>query len=811
VFKSYILVALRRLTRERLYVSINVFSLGLGIASFLILMLYMRSELTYDRHHANYDRIYRITTRFDNANAAEQRFALTQDGIGPILVKDYPQLGQQVRFRPSTQNVLAYRDTQRKWDRVYLTDPAVFDVFTHKVIYGDPTRALQAPYSVAISETLAKYYFGTDNPIGKSLSSGAYSYSVTLVFADLPENSHLKYDALFPMSLMEVFLPGFSSNYQRSLWAVGIYTYLLVPTGFERGAFATIAQEFNDRYMKERAVQLNTSFTASLQPLGDLHFGEKLDGDLPTGNIFYVYGFAAVAVFVLLVACINYVNLAIARATKRAKEVGMRKVLGASQTQLVAQFLGESLVFTAAALLVGLLLLVAALQLTPIGSLMGKDQLLALGSDPPAILGILALGIGVGVLSGLYPALYLSSISPLAALTQVKRSWRTGFSMRQVLVFLQISISIGVIACTLLMIDQMRYVHDKPLGFDKANRLIVALRGYEVIKNLKTIKSELRRQPGIADVLTITQPPGTGHFINLFSVETEAGTMEPTGMDRFVVGLNFVAALGIDVIEGRGFSQDIPTDAREAVMVNESFVKKMGWTVPVGKRFQIGLSTARVVGVVEDFHYASLHNTVGPLMIQPIADQFDNVPENQKPLLTTSMIIVMSGEQLPATVERAQQVIAKFDPKSSFEPVFLEDRLNDLYASETDLMTLTGIFAGICIFIAIIGLFGLAAFTTEQRTREIGIRKVLGASDRQIVRLLSQHLVPLVVVAAVPASLLSYYVIDKWLQRFAYHAAIHWVTFLLSTAVVAVVALLTVMLQSLVAARSEPMAALRHE
>jgi putative ABC transport system permease protein len=812
MFKSYVIIALRKLAREKLYVSINIFSLALGIASFLILALYLRSELTYDMHHVNHARIYRVVTNFNNATTAqEQRFAFSQDGIGPLLVKDYPQLGQQVRFRSSTQNVLSYEDNRRKWDRIFLTDPAVFDVFTHKILYGDPKQALATPYSIAISQTFARYYFGDQNPIGKTLSSGAYNYSVTLVFADLPENSHLKYDALLPMSLMDVFLPGFSSNYARTLFGVGIYTYLMVPPDFQRSSFTAITQEFADRYMKTQMTQLKTQFKAELQPLGDLHFGDKLDGDLPTGNIFYVYGFAAVAIFILLIACINYMNLATARATKRAKEVGMRKVLGASKSQLIGQFLGESATFTLLALLVGLALVEIALALTPIGSLMGKEQLLAARSDPSVLLGVLLLSALVAVGSGLYPALYLSAISPLAALTQVKRSWRTGFSMRQVLVLLQIGISIGVIACTLLMTNQMRYVHGKPLGFDKENRLIVTLRGYDVIKNLKTIKDELRREPGVLNALTISAPPGTGHSINLVAVETESGTMEPTGLDRFFVGFNFVDALNVKVVEGRGFSEEIATDAREAVIVNQSFVKKMGWTQPLGKRYQAGPAMARVIGVVEDFHYASLHNAVGALAIQPMSDQFGNVPPNQRALVTASIIVVLSGEQLRSAMDRVQAVIAKFDPKFEFEPVFLEDRLNDLYKSETNLMKLTGIFAGICILISIMGLFGLAAFTTEQRTKEIGVRKVLGASDGQIVGMLSKHLLPLVAIAAVPATLLSYYAIDKWLQRFAYHTDIGWLTFMLATLAVAAVAFATVALQSLKTARGEPVDALRYE
>jgi putative ABC transport system permease protein len=814
MLKSYITIALRKLSREKLYVSINIFSLALGIASFLILALYLRSELTYDRHNANHERIYRLTTHFSTADGRVDRFAVSQIGFGPMLVADYPQIGKQVRFRNSQQSVLRYEEIEKRWDDIYLADPTVFDIFTHKVIYGDIKTAFDNPRSIAISQSFAQHYFGDENPIGKTIVGPSLSFAVTLVFADLPENSHLKYNALFPMSLMEVFDPNFTKSYQNTLFNVGIYTYLMLPEGGKPAELTTLSKQFVEQHMRGGLTRFKSDFEARYQPLTDIHFGEKLEGDRPTGNIFYVYGFMAVAIFILLVACINYMNLATARATKRAKEVGMRKVLGASQGQLIAQFLGESFTFTFVALVVGLIFVEIALAATPIGTLMGKDNLLSALNEPTAVLSAVGLSFLVALVAGLYPAFYLSSISPLAALTQVKRSWRTGFSMRQALVVSQLIISIGVIACTFLMTDQMNYIHDKPLGFGKENRLVVTLRGYDVVKNVKTLKNELRAQPNVVDVTTISQVPGTGNWVNLIPAETNEGTFEPVSMDRTAIGMNFVQAMGLELVAGRGFSEEIATDAREAVLVNESFVKKMGWKEPLGKRFQMGQSGTnflRVVGVVKDFHYSSLHNTIGPMAINPMNDEIGNVPELQKALTTTSIIVVMNGENIRKTVDSVKDVISKFDPKFNFEPVFLEDRLTEMYKSETNLMKLTGIFAAICILISILGLFGLAAFTTEQRTKEIGIRKVLGASDGQVIGLLSKHLAPLIAIAAIPASIGGYYAIDKWLQRFAYHTEIGIGSFVIAIVAVTVVALATVALQSLKTARAEPVDALRYE
>ena len=812
MLKNYILIALRKLSREKAYVLINIASLALGMAGFLVLALYLRSELTYDQHHVNHERIYRLTGHFHMAaKADEDHFAVSQVGLGPLLVKDFPQLGEQVRFRPSTQNVLTYEDNVRQWDRIYLTDPNVFDVFTHTILYGDPKQAFASPYSIAISETFAKHYFGAANPIGKTLSSGAFNYVVTLVFADLPENTHLKYDALFPMSLMEVFTPGFSASYATSLWNVSIFTYLMVPEDFDPASFDAIQAKFFETYMTDVGRELKATFEPRLQKLTEIHFGEKLAGDLPIGNIFYVYGFAAVALFILVVACINYVNLATARAAKRAKEVGMRKVLGATRSQLVMQFLGESLTFTGIALVIAAAVIYLALALTPLGSLMGRERLLAELAAPSVIGGMLLVALAVGVLSGVYPALYLSSISPLAALTHVRRSWKTGLSLRQVLVFVQLAISIGVVACTALMLDQMRYIHQKPLGFDKDNRLIVTLRGYDVIKNMPAIKSELRRLDNVLDVAITSVPPGMGNWINVVPTETNEGTMEQVSMHRVAVGLNFIDTMKIQMVAGRGFSEDIPSDLREAVIVNEAFVAKMGWTQPLGKRMKLGQQTARVVGVAKNFHYSSLYNEIGPMMMNPTADVPPPVPENQKALVATNFIIAMSGNALQDTLRAIESVLTRFDPKLNFEPVFLDDRLNGMYKSEANLMKLTGVFAGVCILISVMGIFGLAAFTTEQRTKEIGIRKVLGALDSQIIAMLSRPLLWLVLIAAVPASYVGYRAIDTWLQRFAYHDEIDTSMFVLATLAVCVVALATVVLQSLRTTNANPVDALRYE
>jgi len=809
MFRMYFITALRRLAKEKIYVVINVLSLALGIACFLILSLYLRSELTYDQHHSKHDRIYRIMSEFSTSG----RFAGSSEGIGPLLTQDYPQLGDYVRIRPATQNDLSYGDISFSWEDIYIVDENIFEVFDQETIYGNPETALSEPYTIAISESLSKTYFGDRNPIGEILDGDGFSMQVTLVFADLPENTHLQYDAVYPYSMMDVFIADFESTYIPSLWGFSTYTYLLVPPEFDPESFASISDSFYQQYMAEEGELRNASFRAELQPLRSIHFGEKLAADRPSGNIFYVYGFAAVAILILLVACINYMNLATARATKRANEVGMRKVMGAGRGQLIGQFIGESLIFTFGALIVGLLMVEIALNLTPIGSLMGKEDLLANFTDPTMVLWVVLLTIGVSVVSGLYPAFYLSSISPMAALTRVNGSWRNGLSIRQVLVLAQLSISIGVIACTLLMSAQMRFVANMSLGFNTENRVLINLRGADMIEAIPTLKSELIAHSNILDVVQSNYIPGNGSSTRTVDVETNEGVMSPEGVDIIITGSNYMNGMGVEVIEGRGFSEEFISDEIESIMVNASMVRRMGWDEPLGKRIgnRDDNSLRTVIGVTRDFHYASLHNAVGDLVIYPTQTNYEIVPAASRTFLRSSIVVNISGENIGATLETIGSTIRQFEPDHIFDPIFLDDRLDQLYTSETNLMNLTQWFAAICIMIAAMGLFGLAAFTTQQRYKEIGIRKVLGASSRQIVMMLTKYLIPLVLVAAIPSSIISYFALNNWLEKFAYRADINFLPFVIATTAVLAVTLLTVGLQSFKTSQSNPVEALRYE
>jgi putative ABC transport system permease protein len=810
MFRSYALVAFRRLLQEKLYFLVTVLSLALGIASFLILTLYLRSELTYDQHFTNSEHIYRVTWNVEKDGGGE--YAITAPSVGPLLLGDYPEFTDMVQFRVSRQNVFEANETQKHWDRVFLADPSVFDVFSHDISRGDPRTALADPYSIAISESFAQHYFGDENPIGRKVLSGGMAFAVTLVFADLPENTHLKYDALLPLSLMQVFAPGFFDDHIKSLdWLDDRYTYVEVSPQIDQDALHEIAQDFVNRYMRNLEAESGIKYAVRFQPLTDVHYDDQLLVDLPSGNIFYVYVFAAVATFILLVGCINYTNLATARASKRAREIGMRRVLGATRPQLIGQFLGESLMFTGFGMVVALLIIKIVFAATPIGALMGNETLLIANIDANVLFGAMLLGLSVALIAGIYPAFYLSAIPPLAAITTFNSSWQSGIGLRRILVWIQLVIGISVIACTLLMIEQVRYLEEKPLGFDTENRLIITLRDYDAVRNLTTIKNELRKLDSVVDVVTIDRVPGTGNSFIVIPTETNTGGMESLGAHRLDVGINFVEAMNVDVIQGRGFSAEIVADEWESVLVNQSLVRHAGWDNPIGKRFQYDYGPAYVVGVVEDFHYSALHNVVGPLLIHPVSDSIGDIPKHRQALISRSIIVVVSEAHSGEAMLQIENTVRTFSPSYIFQADFLDDRLGGQYRSESNLIRLTGIFAATCILICIIGLFGLTAFSTEQRTKEIGIRKVLGASDFQIVTMLSRHILFLVLIAAIPASIVSYLVLERWLQRFSYHIDIGWQPFVAATLIVTIITLLTVVALSLKASRARVADNLRYE
>ena len=809
---SSLKITLRKLYREKVYALINIAGLSLGIACTVILSLYLRSEFTYDQHWEKHDRIYRVVGEF-NTNGTIERMARTSQALGEMLKNDFPEVINFARLRYlNIRTLIHYEDLHYYWETVGVADNSLFEIFDHDILYGDPANALTVPNTVAVSEKFARQYFGDENPIGKTIMSDRYvPFTITLVYADLPENSHITYDVVFTYTRPDLLLPDNLTARRQMLWNVSDFTFLLMPEGYDPDFFQQDIQAFYDRHMSAMGDSLNATWTAWLQPLADMHYDTSFQFDEPTGNITYVYGFTAVAVFILLVACINYMNLATARATRRAREIGMQKILGADRGKLVLQFLAEAIFFALVSLVIAMGLVELVLSIPAVSQLLDKHLALDFSSEPTLAWWLLGFALVIGLLSGLYPALYLSSVVPLSALAGSTRSSKANVRIRELLVLLQFTISVGVIASTLLMAAQMRYISNKALGFDKENILIVQVRGVDTIETIPTIKTELSKHANILNIAATGSVPGQGAGLALGEVDNNDGVLERTTINVMRTEGNYFKVMDMQLIEGRDYSSRLLTDVGNTFVVNETFVRTMGWEQPLGKRIQLGNESGKVIGVVRDFHYESLHSEVTPLAMFPLNTDFDGVPDEFRPFQTRLVVIKVAGEGLRETLNYIQDVFAEFDPTHPFEFEFLDESLDELYLSETRLMQLTGTFAGICILIACLGLFGLAAFTTEQRTREIGIRKVLGSTSMQIITLLARNILLLVLSGSVIASLLSWYFMQEWFNGFAYRISINPLTFVLATLFAALVAYLTLALQSFRTAQSNPVNALRHE
>lgn len=805
---SYLKITLRKLYREKQYALINIAGLSLGIACCIMLSLYLRSELTYDQHNINYKKIYRVVNEF-NANGKIDGIAITSSVLGQMLKEEYPEVQDYVRLRPVRQKILYhYEDKAFYWDNVYFADDNVFKVFTHDILYGDPETALKEPNSAAVNESFARTFFGDENPIGKVIrGDNGVPFTIKLVFADLPENTHVRYEVLGSYHTEGLATPDNMTARRQALFGVNDFTFLVMSENYNIEDFKRITEEFYTRHMEAQGKTLNWTWRSWLQPLQDIHLYSDIAYDEPTGNLYALYGFAAVAVFILLVACINYMNLATARYARRAREVGMRKILGAGRGQLISQFLSEALCFTLVSMVLGCILVELALTLTPVNTLLDTQLAFNLG-DEPALLGwLLVLAIGIGLISGLYPAFYLSSVAPLSALVSSQKTGKAGIRLRELLVLVQFTISVGVIACTLLMAAQMRYVSDKALGFEKENRVMITVHGADLFGKIPTLKNELLKNSKILGVTASNNIIGGDMPMNGMQIENSDGVLETTTMSHMTVAEDYIQVMGMELVDGRDFSKKMLTDVGTSFVVNETLVKKMGWDNAIGKRMQNG----RVIGVVKDFHYASLHKQIEPYALHPFEDNFDALPPNIRPYILRHMIVNISGEDIRGTLDYLRGKFTEFDPKHPFEFKFLDDSLNELYLSEQRLMQLTSIFSGICIFIACLGLFGLAAFTTEQRTKEIGIRKVLGSTTSQIILLLAKNVLALVVIGAVIASLISWYAMLQWLAGFAYTTSINPLVFVFSALLAAAVAYITLALQSFKTARADPVLALRFE
>jgi putative ABC transport system permease protein len=793
MFRSYFTVAIRNLVRQKLYAGITVLGLAVGISGCLLISLYIVDELSYDRFHEKAGQIYRVVVQ----DPAGKGLALTSAPFGPALKKDYPEVQHMTRISEEGGGPVRYKEKQLMVPEIYFADPGIFDIFTYRFIEGNPEKALREPQTIILTRRLAEQLFGnTSDAVGKTVTfEGNFPNTVTGVIEDIPHNSHLRFRALraFPL------------NFTDSWYSFEIYTYLLLPPGYNGRQLEAKLPQFYRRYLAREGQK--EEFKIQLQPLTDIHLRSHLDHELSAnGDIAYVYIFAAVAGLVLLMACINYVNLATARSAGRAKEVGVRKVVGSSRQQLVSQFLLESILMVTASLVLAVGL--TQLLIPVFNAFTGKEIALSYLFTLPA-LGVLALlALVTGLLSGLYPALVLSRFRPVAVLKGAFNHQSSGTFFRRSLIVFQFVISVMMISSTWIIWKQLQFMNQKDLGFHKEQVLTLHIQSRQTRIKVPVIKQQLLRNPAVTAVAAASNPIGNNNIGagGFYFEEDGAMPAQTKPAQRFLVDHDFIPAMGIQLLEGRNFSNDIKSDSAEAVIVNETLVNRLGWQEPVGKRVAYfvdndgNTATAKVVGVVKDFHIYSLQHAIEPLVLRlaPPSEQ-DNLYVRINPAHTQ------------AALSFVKETYGSFDPENPYEASFLDKNFAQQYEAEQKRGQVFMAFALLAITIACLGLFGLAAYMAEKRTKEIGIRKVMGASAGSIVTLLSRDFAGLVLIALVIAVPVAWYIMDRWLQDFAYKTDIGWWIFAGAGAISLLIALLTVSYQATKAALANPVDSLRSE
>jgi putative ABC transport system permease protein len=802
--RHYLKTTFRNFWRYRGYTLINLMGLAIGIATCIIIFTYISYELSYDKFHKDYEDLYRVSVK---GRFAEDFFdvAVSMPPLGPALKKDFPEVKSYTRIETYDANVFFAVDDKRFYvEGLYFVDTAFFDVFSFELQEGDPATALAEPNSLVVTPEIARKYFGDEDPMGKMIKmNDQTSMKITGVLKPVPANSHLKFTMLGSHSTLNTLRK--EMNYEENWGSLFLHTYIRVYPGTDPKAFGEKIRLVIKDAFGEAAEQYNIEMIPYLQPVAGIHLHSNLMAELePNSDISYIYIFSAVAVFILVIACINFMNLSTARATKRAREVGMRKVSGATRGQLIWQFLGESILLS----LMGLVLAFAIVEaLMPyFNHLTGLE--LDSSLHRAATIGIaLGLTLVVGFLAGTYPAFILSSFRPIQAIRGEMNRGMKRSVMRNLLVVVQFAISIALLVSTWLIFKQMQYVSHKKMGFDQENLILVPLKSDRLKEQAKTLKAEFAQLPAVKMISLTSSTPGRS-LDGRGYIPEGVDSKSPWILYTLRADYDFMDVFGMKLKEGRELSPDFGTDSTAAV-INEALVRKIGWTDPIGKKiFSFGDdedTTSRkfltVVGVVEDFHFKSLHDAIEPAII---------TLDQGKP---SFMAVRLNPGNVEKSIEQLRQKWEEMEHAFPFDYYFMKEEYQDLYKAEQKMADLFITFTILAMLIACLGLFGLALFSIEQRTKEIGIRKVLGASVSGLLYMLSKEFSKWVLIATVIAWPVAYYLVDNWLTTFAYRIEIfHYLWIFLASGLIALaVALVTVLYQAYHAATRDPVEAVKWE
>jgi putative ABC transport system permease protein len=778
----------------------NILGLSIGLAAFILIVLFVRHELSYDRFHENADRIYRVC--IDGMVAGDPlHVAVSAAPTGPAMVREYPEIIAQTRIREMPQTVLFnFQEKKFYQDGLLFVDSSFFSIFSFKLLRGNPTTILAEPYSLVLTEATAIKYFGSEDPVGKMIKMNDKSeFRITGIVEDPPSNAHFTFKVLASFSTM--IQQNGAAAYEN--WgSLSLHTYVLLAKDVDPELLNQRLPDLYIKYMTDLQEMDNIRFEPYLQPITRIHLHSHLMAEIePNSDINYVYTFMAIAAFILLIACINFMNLSTARSVNRSKEVGLRKVVGANRNHLILQFIGESIVISLISTAFALLLV--ELLLPVFSHVLDKSFTFRMFADAQNFMYLLLLAIIVGLLAGSYPAFYLSAFRPIKVLKGTLRKSSKKSTTRNLLVIVQFTISIFLIICTGIIYNQLAYLRQKKLGFDKSHMVIVPLRGERLLKNAEYLKSQFKQLSIVENVATSRFVPGrdmdgTGYIPEGYDDNN------PVIFFTNTVGFDYLETMEMEMIEGRAFSKEYATDSL-AIIVNETLVKKLGWDQPIGKKIVGFVDTIEVerhvIGVVRDFHFRSLHAVVEPTVMFITHNNARNLNIRLKPGNYT--------EQIKTLREQWEQM----EGALPFDYYFLDKDFDSQYKSDQRLGELFIYFTLIAIFIACLGLFGLASYNAEQRTREIGIRKVLGSSIEGIIVLLSRQFSIWIIIANLIAWPLAWLFLNRWLANFAYriHLASYWYIFILAAVSTLVIAYITVIYQAIKAAIANPVQALKYE
>jgi len=809
MIKNYLKSTLRNITKHPFISFTNIFGLTAGLTCCLLIMIYIVNERSYDRFNINADNIYRVTRIFYSDDGAESlHTGSVAPPFGPLLKNAFPDIEKITRLLPKPGTTVQYKGKVVNEKGAFFADENTFDFFTVPVLEGDPHKALFEPYSVMLTEDMTKKYFDGADPMNKTLrlDGSKHEYKVTGIYKSFPVNSHLHPQMLLSFNTLRDSAVYGEKLLQTKYNHNAFYTYLLLPKNYNITAIEKQLPDFLDKYvhLPNRPANTKTSkLTAlSFQKLTDIHLRSHLDTEIEeNSDIKRVYIFSAVALFILLIACINYMNLSTARSVLRAREIGVRKVVGARKKEIVTQFLSESVLITFIALFLALLLTGSSLPFV------NKFSGLALSGGGlmhwQLLLPILALPFIIGLISGIYPALFMSSFMPVKVLKGLLRTGSGNISFRKVLVVAQFSISIILIVATTVVYQQLQYVQNKALGFNKDHVLTMNF-DFALMNQYEAFKTDLLKNPAIKVVGRSSYVPSDRLLSASGASVIQNGAMQPIKLDlKFIdVDYDFLKTYDMPLAAGRSFSREFSTDNKN-YLLNEAAVKALGWQDAqnaIGKDIKYGDIQGKVIGIVKDSHFESLHQNIIPLL-------YSMSPYNYYQKIS----IKIDGRNVRSAIVALTDTWRKYLPESPFEYTFLDERFGQLYKAEQLQGSLFTIFSCLAIFIACLGLFGLASFTITQRFKEIGIRKVLGASVPQIMMELSKDFLKLVLIAAIIAVPVAWYSMNKWLLDFAFRINIQWWVFVIAGAIALIIAFATVSFQSVKAALMNPVKSLRSE